>query len=136
MAGLPASSTIAARQVALAPLPLTDFLVENFDGDDKFAAVAMSTLPFGMRMLALLQKNYLYEGNPRRGTAFGFNAKKFPDNLTGGRQLQADGGEALRQGENDMFMGSTLQVNNILDLFGNATGASHARRQRHQDLQQ
>lgn len=114
----------SGETVALAPLPLTDFLVENFEGDDKFAAVALSTLPFGMRMLALLQKNYLYEGNPRPGTAFGFNAKKFPDNLTGGRQLQADGGEALRQGENDMFMGSTLQVNNILDLFGNATGAS------------
>lgn len=113
----------SGETVALAPLPLTDFLVENFD-DDKFAAVALSTLPFGMRMLALLQKKYWYEGNSRPGTTFGFNAKKFPDNLTGGRQLQAEGGEALRQGEDDMFMGSTLQVNNILDLFGNATGAS------------
>ncbi|WP_119271063.1 hypothetical protein [Taklimakanibacter deserti] len=113
----------SGETVALAPLPLTDFLVESFD-DDKFAAVALSTLPFGMRMLALLQKNYWYQGNPRPGTSFGFNAKKFPDNLTGGRQLQAGGGEALRQGENDMFMGSTLQLNNILDLFGNPTGAS------------
>lgn len=113
----------SGETVALAPLPLTDFLVESFD-DNKFAAVALSTLPFGMRMLALLQKNYLYEGKSRRGTSFGFNAKKFPDNLVGGRQLQADGGEALRQGENDMFMGSTLQLNNILDLSGNPTGAS------------
>lgn len=110
--------------VALAPLPLTDFLVENFAGDDKFAAVALSTLPFGMRMLALLQKDYVYERKTRPGTSFGYNAKKFPDNLTGARQLQADGGEALRKGESDMFMGSTLQVNNILDLHGDPTGDS------------
>ena len=114
----------SGETVALAPLPLTDFLVENFDEDEKFAALALSTLPFGMRMLALLQKKYVYQGTPRRGTTFGFNAKKFPENLTGGRQLQVDGGKALRQGESDMFMGSTLQMNNILDLFGNQTGNS------------
>ena len=33
-------------------------------------------------------------------------------------------GEALREGETDMFMGSTVQVNNILDWFGNPTGTS------------
>ncbi|MEK7256871.1 MAG: hypothetical protein AAB316_19105, partial [Bacteroidota bacterium] len=114
----------SGETVALAPLPLTDFLVENFQSDEKFAAIALSTLPFGMRMLALLQKNYLYEGNSRRGTDFSFNSKKFPDNITGGRQLQVDGGQALREGENDMFMGSTLQINNILDFFGNETGNS------------
>ncbi|QIG47350.1 hypothetical protein G5V57_06130 [Nordella sp. HKS 07] len=114
----------SGETVALAPLPLTDFLVENFAGDDKFAAVALSTLPFGMRMLALLQKGYVYQGQTRPGATFGINAKKFPDNLTGARQLQADGGDALRRNESKMFMGSTLQVNNVLDLYGNGTGNS------------
>ena len=39
------------------------------------------------------------------------------------RQLRIDAGEALRDGETDMFMGSTVQVDNILDLSGIPTEA-------------
>jgi len=111
----------SAEQVALAPLPLTDFLVENFAKKKTFAALSLFTLPFGMRALALLQKNY----GPRRGANLDFNAKNWTSSgVAGGRQLQIDGGESVREGESDMFAGSTVQVNNILDLLGNPTGAS------------
>jgi hypothetical protein len=111
----------SADQVALAPLPVTDFLVENFSTKKNFAALSLFTLPFGMRALALLQKKY----GSRRGANLRFNAKTWTAReVKGGKQLQVDGGEAIRKGESDMFVGSTVQVNNILDLNGNKTGAS------------
>ena len=114
----------SADQVALAPLPLTDFIVENFATKKNFAALSLSTLPFGMRSLALLTKQYVFEGGSRRGANLRFNTKTWPSGVIGGRQLQIDGGRALRDEESDMFMGSTLQVNNILNLYGNETKAS------------
>ncbi|MCB9336750.1 MAG: hypothetical protein H6577_01345 [Lewinellaceae bacterium] len=114
----------SAENVVLAPIPLTDFLVENFAEKENFSALSLFTLPFGMRALALLQKEYLYEGNPRPGADLTFNSKSFKNNITGARQLEVDGGDALRQGESDMFMGSTVQINNILDVWGNETGDS------------
>jgi hypothetical protein len=111
-------------QIALAPIPLTDFLVEKHAEDKTFAALSLFTLPFGMRALALLQKEYTYKGESRPGANLTVNWKNFPANIKGARQLELDGGEALREGENDMFMGSTLQINNILDTTGNPTGAS------------
>ncbi len=111
-------------QVALAPIPLTDFLVEKSADQNNFAALSLFTLPFGMRALALLQKEYVYKGQSRPGTNLSFNWKNFPSNLKGARQLELDGGEALREGESDMFMGSTVQINNILNTTGAMTGAS------------
>lgn len=114
----------STEQVALAPIPLTDFLVETFEKDDKFAALALFTLPFGMKALALLQQKYFYSGIPREGTKFVFNRRKFPQQLTGARQFEVDAGEALVEGESRMFMGSTLQLNNILEWDGTAKGNS------------
>ncbi|MCI0524176.1 MAG: hypothetical protein L0Y75_02845 [Acidobacteria bacterium] len=114
----------SAEHIALAPIPLTDFLVERYSEQENFAALSLFTLPFGMRALALLQKEYVYKGQSRPGANLSFNSKNFPDNLKGARQLELDGGEALREGESDMFMGSALQINNILNTSGAPTGDS------------
>ena len=114
----------SAEQVALAPIPLSDFLIDRFDKRQNFAALSLGTLPFGMRALALLQKKYRYSGVDRPGANVRFNRKTWASGVFGARQLRIDGGEALREGETDMFMGSTVQVNNILDWSGNPTGTS------------
>ncbi|MBI5473811.1 MAG: hypothetical protein HY961_15850 [Ignavibacteriae bacterium] len=114
----------SGEQIALAPIPLTDFIVEKYADDSNFAALSLFTLPFGMRALALLQRQYVYQGQSRPGANLTINWKNFPNNLKGARQLELDGGEALREGESDMFMGSTVQVNNILNMFGAPTGDS------------
>lgn len=114
----------SADHVALAPIPLTDFLVQNYSEKENFAALSLCTLPFGMRALALLQARYPYGGSSRPGADLRFNAKTWASGVTGARQLRVDGGAPLREGESDMFMGSTIQVNNILDLFGAKTGTS------------
>lgn len=112
------------ESVALAPIPLTDFLVDTFDQDRNFQSLALFTLPFGMKALALLKKHYDYEGNSRKGNDFRFNSKSFDTNLKGARQLEITGGEALVEGESNMFMGSTIQIDNVLELDGTAKGTS------------
>lgn len=114
----------SAEQVALAPIPLSEFLIDRFDKRQSFAALSLGTLPFGMRALALLQKKYHYSGAERRGANLLFNRKTWASGVFGARQLRIDGGQALRDGETDMFMGSTVQVNNVLDLWGTPTGTS------------
>ena len=61
----------SAEQIALAPIPLSEFLVDRFDNEQNFAALSLGTLPYGMRALALLQKNYRYSGADRRGFGVG-----------------------------------------------------------------
>jgi len=111
----------SADHVALAPIPLSEFLIDNFATDQNFAALSLGTLPFGLRTLALLQKNYRYEGALRRGANLRLLRKTWASGVFGARQLQLDAGEALRVGESDMFMGSTLQVDNVLNLSGTPT---------------
>jgi len=117
--------------VTLAPLPLTDYLVDRFEQDAKgFAAYALMTLPFGLKALAVLEDPYTFT-NPqhggvqtRKGTELLLNAEEFGDVMKGGLQLQLNGGKAFIAGESDMFIGSTVQLNNVLDAFGIRHGDS------------
>jgi hypothetical protein len=118
------------ESVTLAPLPLTGYLVDRFAQDPEgFAAVALMTLPFGLKALAVLQDPYTFTDENgattnRRGTELLLNAEEFEDDVKGGLQLQLNAGAAFIKGESDMFVGSTLQLNNVLDLFGNSQGNS------------
>ncbi|MCB0583901.1 MAG: hypothetical protein KDD06_01015, partial [Phaeodactylibacter sp.] len=114
----------SGETVPLAPIPLADFLAASFGTDDNFTVLSLFTLPFGMKALALLRKQYEYEGNPRQGTELKFNSEAFDNNLKGAIQFQIDAGEALVEGESDMFMGSSLQINNIIEMDGTKQGAS------------
>lgn len=112
------------EKVVLAPLPLTDFLLEKRKNEADFQAFSFFTLPFGMKAAALLTENYRFnnverEGGNLRGTKINFDAE-----VQSGLQLRMDAGTALREGDSKMFMGSTIQINNILDILGNSTGNS------------
>jgi hypothetical protein len=116
--------------VTLAPLPLTNYLVDRFEQDDQeFVACALMTLPFGLKALALLQDPYR-DSTPgsakpiREGTELLLNSEEFEDHIKGGLQLQLNAGEAFIDGESDMFVGSTVQLNNVLDAFGTSHGDS------------
>src|SRR5581483_10045310 len=74
---------------------------------------------FGMRALAVLNK-FVY---PQQPPQIGFNRPKFDNDLQGGLQLQFTAGK-LPTDDYPMFNGGTLQINNVLDLNGNDTGAS------------
>jgi hypothetical protein len=113
-----------ADQVALAPIPLTDYLVETFKIDDNFAALASFTLPFGLRALALLQNDYEFNNQKRLGTKLLMDPRDFPGKIRGGRQLEMYAGNPLVQGEGKMFVGCTMQENNVLEMDGSAQGNS------------
>lgn len=116
--------------VTLAPLPLTGFLFENFKENEDFGALAFFTLPFGIKTAAFLQNTYQYfdqQNNQtisRRGSEFLLNASAFKDDLKGGLQVQLNGGEAFLPEESDSFIGSTVQLNNVLELDGSFKGDS------------
>jgi hypothetical protein len=114
----------STQEVALAPIPLTDFLIDSYDADNKFFALALFTLPFGMRALALLQKEFVNEGIKQKGTDLLLAPKSFDDNLKGARQLELIAGESPVVGESNMFVGFTVQVNNVLEFNGSQLGAS------------
>lgn len=114
----------SSEQVALAPIPLTDFLVETYAKDDKFAALALFTLPFGMRALALLKKEFQTGTIKQTGTNLQNKPKKFDENLTGARQLELAAGKSPVQGESNMFVGCTIQENNVLEWDGSKFGNS------------
>src|SRR5690606_8553932 len=105
-------------------------LLRGFEEDPAhFAAISLMTLPFGMKALAVLQDQFsvpLDGGgvDTRPGTELRLNAEAFDGGMKGGLQLQLNAGEAFIDGESNMFVGSTLQLTNVLDALGNASGDS------------
>ena len=112
----------------------------SMNDPDTFAAYAFLTLPFGLKALAVLQDHlHLHRRKipterraPDRGRKLLLNAEEFEGEITGGLQLQLNAGEALIQGQGDMFRGSTVQLNNVLNLAGQSTGASTLGRSSHE----
>ena len=111
------------EQVALAPIPLTDFLVNSFANNNDFAALAFFTLPFGLRSLALLKKEFTTNEVTQKGTNLSSKSQTFDEGLTSVRRLDLDAGESPVVGESNLFVGSTLQENNVLEMDG-AVGSS------------
>lgn len=114
----------STEKVTLAPLPVTGFLLNKRDTDSNFKAFSFFTLPFGMKAAALLSENYVYNNVSRDGGDLNEVKVSFENEIQSGLQLKMDAGVPLREGDDKMFMGTTVQINNILDLAGNATGNS------------
>ena len=112
------------EKVILAPLPLTGFLLDKRDTDINFKAFSFFTLPFGMKAAALLSDKYIYNNVTRDGGDLNEIKVSFENDVQSGLQLRMDAGIPLREGDSKMFMGTTVQISNILDLAGNLTGNS------------
>jgi hypothetical protein len=111
--------------VPLSPIPLSKFLKDKYAEEPNNVTFAYFTLPFGLRSLAYLYKfNKEQQGQGKKIPNMQFNSPNFENNLTGGIQFQLDAGSGLNDQESDSFRGYTLQMNNILDLNGQKTGAS------------
>ncbi|WP_273566080.1 hypothetical protein [Maribacter halichondriae] len=110
--------------VALAPLPVTEFLVKNREENEEFMAFSFFTLPFGIKAIASMEQTYGAGSESREGADINRDEITFENNVESGLQLRLDAGMPLREGDSKMFMGTTVQINNILNLFGGATGNS------------
>jgi hypothetical protein len=105
--------------VPIAPIPVTDFIVNAFNSDPQNKTAAVFTLPFGLRAWAEMQKNVPFFPKP----SLQLNAPAFEKDVKGGIQIQADAGNAGKPLDSNMFQGYTLQINNILAYDGSPTGA-------------
>ncbi len=117
----------SSERVALAPIPLSEFLVKKYQ-DLAIDVLAQFTLPFGLKAVASLHQGAPYsQVKPKLGKV----SPSFPADLKGGIQIRAIGGDAGKKlpGEshmNDlpMFAGFTFQLNNVVGALGNPTGGS------------
>ncbi len=111
----------SAQFVPIAPIPVSDFLIEAYKDEPDNITTAYFTLPFGLRSLA-----YLYKTNKSQTQKPDVEAASpsFADDLKGGIQLQLTAGSGFNSDEGNMFRGYTLQINNVLDLNGQTTDAS------------
>lgn len=110
--------------VPISPIPLANFLVDTYAKESDNITAAYFTLPFGLRSLAYLRKNSSQQPDPSQKPTITFNSPSFDNDLKGGIQLLLKAGSGFNPDESNMFRGFTLQTNNVLDAFGNKTGAS------------
>ena len=102
--------------VPLAPIPLTDAIVDRFKNEKGNITASLFTLPFGMRAIAVLSK----QTEPAHPPTIQHNSHLFPDDLKGGIQLQFTAGK-LPFDDFPLFHGGTLQINNVLNISGQKT---------------
>ncbi|MHB8628174.1 MAG: hypothetical protein ACYDEO_18455 [Aggregatilineales bacterium] len=114
----------SVQLVPISPIPLVNFLVDTYEKEPDNITAAYFTLPFGLRSLAYLRKNSSQQPDPSQKPTLKFNSPSFDNDLKGGIQLLLKAGSGFNPDESNMFRGFTLQTNNVLDAFGNKTGAS------------
>jgi len=106
------------KTVTLAPIPLSDFIIEEFKGDDEPLTFSIFTLPYGMQAVALFEKKNPFGGD--LASAIDFNRPAFEDDVQGGIQFKATAADNPDQG-NRTFRGNTIQLANLITSKPNQT---------------
>ncbi len=105
----------SVQLVPLSPIPLTNFIIDRFANEKGNITTSLFTLPFGMKAIAVLNKDI----DPKPPMIEN-NSYKFPNDLQGGIQLQFTAG-MLSTDTFPLFHGGVLQLNNILNAAGAKT---------------
>jgi hypothetical protein len=112
--------------VPIAPIPVTEFLVQDFEQRANGFTGALFTLPFGLRAFAEFSRRNQFDPT-LDGAQVAFNRPEYEaGELRGGIQVRVDApknppGSPLYP-ESAIFKGSTLQLNNVLNPNGTPTG--------------
>lgn len=107
------------KTVTLAPIPLSDFIIEEFQGDDEPLTFSIFTLPYGMQAIAQFEKTNPFDGGSPPSD-IDFNRPEFEDDLHGGLQFKATGAYNPDQ-DNRNFRGNTVQLTNLITSKSNPT---------------
>jgi hypothetical protein len=119
--------------VALAPIPAIASLIKDFKENPKNFTVASITLPFGLKAISFISKNFVEPTKPDIQNLRPL-FRKNPDGsykLEGGIQLKLKAGDFSKpvptpaEKDEPMFPGYTVQLNNLLDMAGLPSGASN-----------
>ncbi len=109
----------SANTVTLAPIPLTNFIVDQFKNDDQLNTYSIFTLPFGLQAIAKIDKENQFN-SADQGADIDFNRPQFPEEVEGGIQLKTTGAEHKEQ-KNRTFKGNTIQLTNLISSEPYAT---------------
>lgn len=101
--------------VPIAPIPVTELLVQDFKERQTGFTGALFTLPFGLRAFAEFSRKNQF--TPALGGArLRFNRPEYAGDVKGGLQLRADA--PRHPAESPIFKGSTLQIDNVRNPDG------------------
>ena len=105
--------------VPIAPIPVTEFLVQDFEQRANGFTGALFTLPFGLRAFAEFSRQNQFQ-SALAGAHLAFNRPEYEGGeLRGGMQLRVDAPKHPQ--ESPIFKGSTLQLHNVLLPNGTPT---------------
>ncbi len=107
------------KTVTLAPIPLSDFIIEQFKGSDEPLTFSIFTLPYGMQAIAQFEKKNPFAAG-EEASDITFNRPAFDDDVQGGIQFKATGAYNPDQ-NNRNFRGNTVQLTNLLSSKPNPT---------------
>lgn len=117
--------------VALAPIPLVEFLVDYYKNNAQSILASSLTLPFGLRALAYITKNNSLIPRQTAAPDLANTRPEFRDNLKGGIQITLFSGDFSKavvdpaDADSPMLPGYTLQINNLIEGDGTAKGCSN-----------
>lgn len=124
-----------AVPVPLAPIPVTQGLIEDFKSQPDNYTLATFTLPFGMKAISYISKHFVEPQKPAIENIRPRFRKNEEDNtykLEGGIQISLQAGRFGKPNpanpteyDSDMFPGYTVQANNLLNWYGIASYASN-----------
>lgn len=105
--------------VTLSPIPMAKYLQQTYQDKADGKTYAVFNLPFGMLAMTVLDN---FSGQQK--TPVIQNVQPIFNNyINGGIQLELTAGTSFAD-EDNLFQGYTVQLINVLDLYGNSTNAS------------
>ncbi|MDF2193206.1 hypothetical protein [Paraflavitalea sp. CAU 1676] len=123
----------STQLVALAPIPVVDALIKDFKENTANYTVASFTMPFGLKAISYVSKNFVEPVKPDITNLRPLFRKQEDGShkLEGGIQIQFTAGQFGKpvptpaEKDSPMFPGYTIQLNNLLDMVGIAKGESN-----------
>ncbi|WP_026898277.1 hypothetical protein [Daejeonella oryzae] len=111
---------VCEKPVALSPIPLAKYLQQSFENKIDRKTYAFFNLPFGMLAFTILD-NF---SNQTKKPSIKNVSPVFNNYINGGIQLELQAGTSIKEGDSDLFEGFTIQLYNVLDMFGTDVQAS------------
>ena len=123
----------STKPVSLAPIPVVKSLIDEFKNNPQNFTVAAGTLPFGLKAISFLSKNFVEPKKPDIKNIRPLFRKQADGSfkLQGGIQLSLTSGDFGKHfpdpldNDKPMFPGYILQLNNLLNIVGTKTVASN-----------
>ena len=111
---------LSNEPVALSPIPLSKYLVQTYQSKNDNRTYAIFNLPFGMIAFSILNQ----QSTQLTKADIESIQPVFNDYINGGIQLELTAGSSNNIGEDNLFEGFTVQLENVNDAAGNPTNTS------------